>query len=433
MAESPPSKASLKAWWASFTNKQKATTQPAPYKPSNSHTNGPIFGKPLEESLRCAHVQISTGNSSGNLYVWGHVPVVVAKCGLFLKERATDIEGVFRVPGSGKRMRELQLQFELPPRYGKQIDWAKETYTPHDVASVFRRFLTQMPEPVIPLRFYDDFRSTIRDHQDNPEQVINVYKQLIRSMPPPNQWLLLYILDLLSVFAKKSDKNRMTAQNLAVIFRPGIISHPNHEMSPQDHGLSQKALEFLIAEQDYFMLETAVSPPSQVASSSMSALPGSSTVRNSAKTEDGRNLVTPPPATDAKTQRHFPGWKSIARRRSVSPTSKNKTPLRTTTNIADQDTKAQRRKTVASIADPALEGGVDPSLSPVSEDVVLSLDDVNGDINMSTTTTVPEEIIQHSAEGSEDTSGSAGKPSKKGLLRKTKRTTGNVRPSVDSS
>lgn len=51
-------------------------------------------------------------------------------------------------------MRELQLAFESPPRYGKQIDWAKETYTPHDVASVFRRFLTQMPEPVIPHSMY---------------------------------------------------------------------------------------------------------------------------------------------------------------------------------------------------------------------------------------------------------------------------------------
>lgn len=30
-------------------------------------------------------------------------------------------------------------------------------------------------------------------------------------MPPVNQYLLLYVLDLLSVFAKNSDKNLMTA------------------------------------------------------------------------------------------------------------------------------------------------------------------------------------------------------------------------------
>ena len=86
-------------------------------------------------------------------------------------------------------MRELQAVFETPPRvrsyrtrrscryltarvvqYGKSLNWAEETYTTHDVASVFRRYLTQMPvrrlvvdryrllistqEPVIPHDLY---------------------------------------------------------------------------------------------------------------------------------------------------------------------------------------------------------------------------------------------------------------------------------------
>lgn len=96
-------------------------------------------------------------------------------------------------------------------------------------------------------------------------------------MPPPNQYLLLYVLDLLSVFARKSDKNLMTAPSLsfphnyievsnecidlAVIFRPGLISHPDHEMLPGEHALSQKVLEFLIEHQDWFILD--VPPPSQ--------------------------------------------------------------------------------------------------------------------------------------------------------------------------
>ena len=45
-----------------------------------------MFGAPLHESLRYASVQISTANASGELYVWGDIPVVVAKCGLYLKE-----------------------------------------------------------------------------------------------------------------------------------------------------------------------------------------------------------------------------------------------------------------------------------------------------------------------------------------------------------
>lgn len=47
--------------------------------------------------------------------------------------------------------------------------------------------------------------------------------------------------------------------DLAVIFRPAVLSHPDHEMQPQEHRLSQEVLEFLIAHQDWFMLD--IPPP----------------------------------------------------------------------------------------------------------------------------------------------------------------------------
>ncbi|EIM91464.1 Rho GTPase activation protein [Stereum hirsutum FP-91666 SS1] len=259
----PPTRASLRAWWQNFTSAQKSKAGGQPGSRYDLDKSGleehPVFGKPLKESLKYASVQISTANSNGELYVWGYIPVVVAKCGLFLKENATEVEGTFRVNGSNKRMRDLQALFESPPRYGKSLDWKKEQYTAHDVASVFRRYLTQMPEPVIPYNLYFDFRNAIAKKPYNQDEVIATYKRLIHSMPRANQYLLLYVLDLLSVFARKADKNLMTAQNLAVIFRPGIMSHPEHELTPKEHQLSQEVVEFLIAHQDWFMLD--IPPP----------------------------------------------------------------------------------------------------------------------------------------------------------------------------
>lgn len=54
----------------------------------------------------------------------------------------------------------------------------------------------------------------------------------------------------------------MTAKNLAVIFRPALLSHPTHELSPHEHQLSQDVLEFLIAHQDWFMLDIPPPPTS---------------------------------------------------------------------------------------------------------------------------------------------------------------------------
>ncbi|KAG8833207.1 hypothetical protein FRC18_004007 [Serendipita sp. 400] len=247
---SPPSAASLKAWWKQFTLVQRFP------KPSSS---GGVFGVPLRDSLRYASVQISTANQNNELYVWGYIPVVVAKCGLFLKQKGTEVEGIFRINGSSRRMRELQTIFETPPRYGKNIQWEEHAFTPHDVASVFRRFLTSMPEPVIPNALYHDFRNAYSKKPFNQEEVVGAYKRLIARLPLANQYLLLYVLDLLTVFAKKSDINKMTSTNLAVIFRPAVLNHPAHEMSPEHHKLSQEVLEFMIEHQDWFMLD--IPPP----------------------------------------------------------------------------------------------------------------------------------------------------------------------------
>ncbi|KAI8931892.1 hypothetical protein NX059_010797 [Plenodomus lindquistii] len=46
----------------------------------------------------------------------------------------------------------------------------------------------------------------------------------------------------------------MTTSNLAAIFQPGILSHPQHDMSPADYRLSQDVLIFLIDNQDHFLI-----------------------------------------------------------------------------------------------------------------------------------------------------------------------------------
>ena len=50
-----------------------------PPRPIPVTTQNGVFGKPLKESLKYASVQISTANANGELYVWGYIPVVVAK------------------------------------------------------------------------------------------------------------------------------------------------------------------------------------------------------------------------------------------------------------------------------------------------------------------------------------------------------------------
>jgi hypothetical protein len=48
-----------------------------------------IFGVPLNVSIKYANVAISLTNDNGESFIYGYVPIVVAKCGVFLKEKGT--------------------------------------------------------------------------------------------------------------------------------------------------------------------------------------------------------------------------------------------------------------------------------------------------------------------------------------------------------
>ncbi|KAL2018908.1 hypothetical protein VTK56DRAFT_10275 [Thermocarpiscus australiensis] len=259
-AASPPSKRDLKSWWKSFK-------LPSRHQESNEPRPQGIFGVPLRQSITYANVAISLVDENGKSYIYGYVPIVVAKCGVFLKEKATEVEGIFRLSGSEKRIKELKNVFDSPDRYGKGLVW--DGYTVHDAANVLRRYLNDLPEPVVPLDLYEKFREPLRGaikqgagDGEGPQFVDNFdvdaaiakYQQLITELPPLNRQLLLYILDLLAVFAAKSDQNRMNSQNLAAIFQPGMLSHPNHAMAPEEYRLNQCVIIFLIENQDHFLI-----------------------------------------------------------------------------------------------------------------------------------------------------------------------------------
>ncbi|KAI9881993.1 MAG: hypothetical protein M1823_006288 [Watsoniomyces obsoletus] len=268
-AHSNATRRDLASWWKRFNVRMRKEEEKAAADAKRTDTPGTdddtprIFGVPLQESIKYANVAISLTDAEGKSFIYGYVPIVVAKCGVFLKEKATDVEGIFRLSGSSKRIKDLQTIFNAPDRYGKGLDWTG--FTVHDAANILRRYLNQLPEPIIPLEFYHRFRDPLVQYAaqqaDAPNGttfdeagIIATYQQVITELPPLNRQLLLYILDLLAVFASKSDVNRMTSTNLAAIFQPGILSHPQHDMEPEEYRLSQDVLVFLIENQDHFLI-----------------------------------------------------------------------------------------------------------------------------------------------------------------------------------
>lgn len=315
--------------------------------------NSKYFGVPLPDAISQASAKISilgstpsSKSSSDDVLHYGRIPIVVAKCGVYLKKNGLSVEGIFRVGGASKRIKELQLIFNSPPEFGKKLSW--DGYTVHDAASVLRRYLNALPEPLVPLDLYQSFREPLKSRprvikymkykakgplkvlktptteepqsatsaaasaapgsaatdvysefappstpadfldsadskedlrssqtpssaragtkspSDDPEtkaqrkarnykkltrdiyEAIDEYKELLDEVPNLLKQLLFYILDLLAMVQGNSSENLMLSRNLAAIFQPCILSHPDHDLDPEEYDLSQLVVEFLI-------------------------------------------------------------------------------------------------------------------------------------------------------------------------------------------
>ncbi|KAG0000809.1 hypothetical protein BGZ79_005439 [Entomortierella chlamydospora] len=228
-------KVSFKKWWKNITGTKAVKG---------------LFNIELMDSIAYAGLPVHY-TVNGKTRCQGYIPTVVSKCGWLLKEQAMRTRGIFRVSGSAKRVAELQLIFDTPPHYGSQLDWTG--YTIHDASNVLRRYLNHLPDPVITLEYYEKFRDVHRNLTDDDEKIA-AYQDLISKLPPPHSCLLMYLLDLLSLFAHHSDENLMDSKNLASVFQPGVLSHPDHSMSPGEYMTSAAVLKFLIDHQSSFTM-----------------------------------------------------------------------------------------------------------------------------------------------------------------------------------
>ncbi|KAG0166872.1 hypothetical protein DFQ30_006627 [Apophysomyces sp. BC1015] len=247
---SSPQKALVRAWWKKVT---AANPKADDFKVMKLPVvDGGVFGLPLSESLRYAHSSISYIDDRTGIQCFGVIPIVVAKCGSFLKEEGLTVQGIFRMSGNAKRIGMLQTLFDTPDQYGLQLDW--KGYNAHDAANVMRRFLNHLPEPVITLDYYRPFKDTMDEEFPSLDAKIDAFQNLIDCLPLAHQYLLLYLLDLLGLFALTNEVTRMDTASLASVFAPGLLSHPDDALNPAGYKESQRVLEFLIEHQERFTM-----------------------------------------------------------------------------------------------------------------------------------------------------------------------------------
>jgi hypothetical protein len=132
-----------------------------------------------------------------------------------LKKEGPDVEGVFRVPGRSDEIAEIIDKLD----YGEDSFYHKGMI--HSVASSLKQYLREMPEPVMTFALYENFvkLNEVTDENALKEQL----STLIAKIPKNYQSMLKEILSLAKAIELKSSKNKMTAENLAIVLGVNLL------------------------------------------------------------------------------------------------------------------------------------------------------------------------------------------------------------------
>lgn len=96
------------------------------------------------------------------------------------------------------------------------------------ITGALKLFFRELPQPLVPALLLPHFRDALE--LSEPEHCLSKIQKLIDSLPRPNHDTLQYILEHLCRVIAHSDKNRMTAHNLGIVFGPTLF-RPEQEAS----------------------------------------------------------------------------------------------------------------------------------------------------------------------------------------------------------
>ncbi|KFM03827.1 Rho GTPase-activating protein 25, partial [Aptenodytes forsteri] len=146
------------------------------------------------------------------------VPILVQKCAEFIREHGMSEEGIFRLPGQDNLVKQLRDAFDA----GERPSFDRDTDV-HTVASLFKLYLRELPEPVVPWMQYEDFllcgQALDTDERKGHQELL---KQL-SFLPRDNYNLLSYICRFLHEIQLNSSVNKMSVDNLATVIGVNLI------------------------------------------------------------------------------------------------------------------------------------------------------------------------------------------------------------------
>uniref|UniRef100_A0A4W5JPW4 Rho GTPase activating protein 45 n=1 Tax=Hucho hucho TaxID=62062 RepID=A0A4W5JPW4_9TELE len=202
-------------------------------------------------AIQCGHKKLQ-----GRLSLFGRdftqglgdpdgVPLVIRKCITEIESRALRMKGIYRVNGVKTRVEKLCQAFEN----GKELVELSQAF-PHDISNMFKLYLRQLPEPILPFHLYPSLMGLAKESlrsaspspvggevagaavladlgAETPLEVLTLVHSLrelmLTELPQANTATLRYIAQHLRRVCECEQENKMSPSNLGIVFGPTLM------------------------------------------------------------------------------------------------------------------------------------------------------------------------------------------------------------------
>ncbi|ATY58389.1 rho GTPase activator [Cordyceps militaris] len=171
-----------------------------------------VLNLPLIEQTRLTRISKRLEHSRDKTEFW--MPAFPWRAIDYLNYKGCDVEGLYRVPGSGPQIKKWQRRFD--EQHDVNLFEVDNLYDINIVGSMLKAWLRELPDELFPKESQDRIARECAGSEEVPQLLIDE----LANLSPFNYYLLFAITCHLSLLLAHSDKNKMDFRNLCICFQP---------------------------------------------------------------------------------------------------------------------------------------------------------------------------------------------------------------------
>ncbi|KAL4630876.1 rho GTPase-activating protein 27 isoform X1 [Arapaima gigas] len=168
------------------------------------------------------------------------IPSFVEKCISAVERRGVDIDGIYRVSGNLAVIQRLRYKADHEELDLEDGQWEDV----HVITGALKLFFRELPEPLFPYSYFNNFIAAIKISDYN--QKVSYMRDLVKSLPHPNHDTMKLLFRHLRRVIEQGEENRMTVQNVAIVFGPTLLRPETESANITMHMVFQNQIVELI-------------------------------------------------------------------------------------------------------------------------------------------------------------------------------------------